>query len=274
VLPLRRLALVLFLAASVLLAGRTPARADEVAPALEGADLRVRARGELRRLVGTLSDGERRRLAGVYVAFDASPSDPIAQVACDDDGDPVVLLSDAMLLLLSHVARAATHDERARPEKIDAYASFVARAQVPGRRLLPPAPGFFTTDQETDAYEDRLVEAIAFVVAEELERLRAGDLVCPSPTATRESGDDAWTPREAERAAAVARTTYPARQLERSASAAARVRQSGRTEQGALAVARFFDRFEAERSRFSPSYAATHPSAAARRDAVERATTR
>ena len=87
------------------------ALADEVAPDLEGSDLRIKAQTELRRIFTALPTADQRRLTGIYVAFDSSVSDPIAQIACDDDGDYVVLMSDAMLKLISFVARAETHDE-------------------------------------------------------------------------------------------------------------------------------------------------------------------
>lgn len=243
------------------------ARADEVAPALEGADLRVHARAELKALVATLDIAERTRLVGIYVAFDDSVVDPIAQVACDDDGDYVVLLSDAMLRLVAQIARADTADERRGSSILDEYASFVARTQVPGRRIVPPAPGFFVEGSHEEPSEERLHAALSFVIADELERLRARDLVCARPTATRERGDDVWTAAEARAAAQVAVAVYPAHDVERDAAAFARVRKSGRSERGALAVTRFFAKLEAARTadtRFAPSYSRAHPNPGAR----------
>lgn len=257
--------------------GLLPARAalaDEVAPELEGADLRVMAQAELKRLASAMAAGDRSRLAGLYVAFDASVSDPVAQVACDDDGDYVVLLSDAMLRLLTHVARAASYDEANASRKIEEYAGFVARSQVPGRRLLPPPPGFYVAEKPASTYDERFDEALAFVLARELAHLRAGDLVCPRPTVTKESGDDVWTSAEQRRAVELAITVYPGPQLERDTEATARVHSSGRTERGALALLRFFAQLEVERRAvggFSPSYLARHPSPALRADAVKRA---
>jgi hypothetical protein len=251
------------------------ARADEVAPDLESADLRVLGQGELKRQLLALPDNDRRRLAGIYVAFDPSNADPIAQVACDDDGDYVVVVSDAMLRLAAHIARADTYDERnASDEKVQAYASFLARSQVPGRRLLPPPPGSYIAAQPAATYDDRLADVLAFVVGHELTRLRAGDLVCPKPTATKESGDDVWTGAEQRRAAEAAASVYPGRQLERDAESIVRLRASGRTERGALALLRFFTQFDTERAialgRFSTTYGNHHPGGALRLANVKR----
>jgi hypothetical protein len=269
-----RIALLVVVAVAILLGPRV-ARADEVAPDLEATDLRVKAQGELRRLVSKLPANDQRRLTGVYAAFDANAADPFAQVACDDDGDYVVLLSDAMLRVASHVARAASYDDANGDRKVEDYASFLARSQVPGQRLLPPPPGFYIASRPADTYEERLAEVVSFVVARELTHLRAGDLVCPKPTATKESGDDVWTRAEQRKAAETASSVYPGRQVERDNEATVRVLEAGRTEEGALALLRFFARVETEGqvalSRFRPTYAVHHPSAAMRAAVVKQA---
>ncbi|MDF2694368.1 MAG: hypothetical protein K0S65_2751 [Labilithrix sp.] len=251
------------------------ARADEVAPDLEGADLRAKAQGELRRLVAAMPASDQRRLVGIYTAFDPSVADPIAQVACDDDGDYVVVLSDAMLRLLTHIARAESYDEQNGSKKVEEYASFVVRSQVPGRRLLPPPPGFHIAEKPATTYDDRFADALSFVVAHELTRLRAGDLVCPKPTATKESGDDAWTSSEQRKASELAAIVYPARQMERDNEALVRTRESGHTERGAIAIARFFTQFEVESriavGRFTPAYLTLHPGASLRLANLKRA---
>ncbi len=267
-----RVVLGLMLALIAIVAPRA-ARADEVAPELEGADLRLMAQHELKKLVAQLPANDQKRLTGIYVAFDPSPSDPIAQVACDDDGDYVVLLSDAMLRLVAHVARAESYDEANSSRKVEDYAAFLVRTQVPGRRLLPPPPGFYTAAKPAGSYDERLSDALSFVVARELTHFRAGDHVCPRPTPTKESGDDTWTTAEQRKANEIAQSVYPGRH-ERDGEATVRVLDAGRTERGALALLRFFTQFEAERvvavGRFSPTYLAQHPGAVLRAATVKR----
>lgn len=267
--PLVLRAALVALAAVVTVLPSRRARADETAPELETVELRQKAQAELRRLLPTLSDAERRRLVGVYLAFDPSPSDPIAQVACDDDGDYVVVLSDAMLRLVANVARAQSFDEgNEGSRRIEDYAAFLARVQIPGWRLLPPPPGFYTAANPAATADDRQGEALSFVLARELAHLRAGDLVCPHPTATKEHGDDVWTSAEQKTAKEIAARVYPGAATTRDDEAIAGVIAAGRTEAGAIGLLRFFTRLETERAihaaRFLPSYLATHPGSSVR----------
>jgi hypothetical protein len=196
-------------------------------------------------------------------------------VACDDDGDYVIVVTDAMLRLSSLVARAQSYDEVNASRSTEDYAGFLARSQIPGRRLLPPPPGFYTAQKSGTSQDTRLRESLSFVLAREVTHFRAGDLACPHPTATHESGDDEWTPREQRRAMETAATVYPGRASERDIEATTRVLDAGRSEQGALGLLRFFTQLELERtvhaSRFLPTYLAQHPSSVARTAAVKTA---
>jgi len=260
--------------AMAIVAPRT-ARADDVAPELETLDLHQKAQAEAKKLISTLPANDQRRLTGLYVAFDASPSDPSAMVACDDDGDYVIVITDAMLRLASIVARAQSYDEANASHSVEDYAGFIARSQLPARRLLPPPPGFYTAQKPGTNHETRLREALSFVVAGELTRFRAGDLVCPHPTATHENGDDEWTASEQRRALERAASIYPAHAPERDIEATTRVLEGGHSEQGALGLLRFFAQLELERSvhapRFFSTYWVQHPASVPRIAAVKTA---
>ena len=254
--------------------------ADEIAPALEILELRQTALAEAKRLVDDLAPADRRRLAGIYVAFDANAADPSAMAACDDDGDYVVVLSDAMLRLVSIVARAQSDDESTGAHATVDYASFLAQSQLAGRRLLPPPPGFYASQMPGIAHEIRLREALSFVIARELTHLRAGDLACPHPTATHENGDDVWTAAEGRHALETAATIYGAgatRARARDEEAITRVLDVGRTELGGLGLLRFFAHFEQSRTSapgaFAPTYLAQHPASSARVASVSAAAT-
>lgn len=255
--------------------GAQRARADEIAPELETLELRQKAQAELKKLFDDLPANDQRRLTGLYVAFDGNPSDPSAMVACDDDGDDVIVVTDAMLRLCSLVARAGSYDEVNGSRSTEDYAGFLARSQIPGRRLLPPPPGFYIAQKSGTSQDTRLRESLSFVLAREMTHFRAGDLACPHPTATHESGDDEWTPREQRRALETAATVYPGRANERDIEAMARVLDVGRSEEGALGLLRFFMQLELERavhaSRFLPTYLAQHPASVARIAAVKTA---
>ncbi|MBX3226899.1 MAG: hypothetical protein KIT84_34025 [Labilithrix sp.] len=232
-----------------------PAAADEVAPAFESADLRAYAASAMTALP---------KPTGTYVAFDPEVTDAFAQVACDDDGDPVVVISAAMLQLVAQVMRVA----RSRPEALASYASYLAKNQAPGKRLLPPPPGTFTTTDGGTLRAEDAIGALSFVLAREVEHLRARDLVCPHPTATKESGDAVWTAAERSAAAATARTVYPGQAAVRDEAALNDLVDTAGVESVKLDVLAFFAAFEAEHAkapaRVAPSYLTTHPGSAAR----------
>jgi hypothetical protein len=251
-----------------------PAAADEIAPELETLELHKKAEGELKKLVASLSERDQKRLVGLYLAFDTNASDPSAMVACDDDGDYVIVMSDAMAKLLSNVARAQSFDEANAPTRtIEDYAAFLGRTQIPGRRLLPLPPGSFTAMKQGTTEDTRLREALSFVIARELAHFRAGDLVCPHPTATHERGDDEWTAQEQRKATETAASVYPGNPTLRDDEATVRVLDAGRTENGALGALRFFTQLEVERnvhsSRFVPTYLLQHPSSQTRTATVK-----
>lgn len=246
-------------------------RADEVAPALERADLRVRADLLLRALVAAKPEP---KLRGLYAAFDSSASDPMTMAACDDDGDYVIVVSDAMLRLAFSIALLATDDEAHNTHKVEAYADHLVKNQGSGRRLLPPAAGGYAQGTEATALP-RWSEIVLFLYARELEHLRAGDLVCSNPTPTTERGDDAWTPAEAAAAAATARSLYPGAQRERDESAIAQIHALRQDETGALVLLSFFERFEsasaASPAKTVPTYLLLHPRSAWRAAGVKSA---
>jgi len=265
-------------AVALVAGGAGPARADELTPELETRDLQQKASAELRALVGKLSGNDQRRLAGVYLAFDPSSADPAAVVACDDDGDYVIVVTEAMLRLVSLVARAQSYDETSGGRSTEDYAAFLARAQLPGRRLLPPPPGFYAAQKAAPTHDAHLREALGFVVSRELAHLRSGDLVCPHPTATHEQGDDEWTPTEQRKAAEGAPAVYGVgNAANRDSEATSRLLETGRSESGGLGLLRFFGQLEVERtvhaSRFLPSYLLHHPSSATRASTVRAAAT-
>lgn len=270
----RRLAAIVL---SVLLAIAAPraARAGDVAPELEAHALRSEARSVLAAVLSTLAPEEQRRLVGAYLAVDTTPSDPLALAACDDDGDYVVVISDAMLRLVDHAARAAAIDDPdVSARKVAEYGAFLATAQRPGERLLPPPPGFFGDAALRDVAALRR-EALVFVLGREVEHLRAGDLRCPRPTATKEAGDDVWTPAEKAEALRSARTTYRADARARDLSAATRAFLAGASGRGMLATLGVLWAIErgARPLGFRPTYLTHHPGSEARVATVRDAAT-
>jgi hypothetical protein len=232
-----------------------PAAAQSVAPGLAAAGRRHEAEIELQALARALPPEERHAVRGVYVAFDPSPADAYALAACDDDGDYVVVVSDALLLVLEHFSRARAVDPQgARSLR---YAEAVART-VHNTRIMPPPPGFFGAPpppREAAAVDARQLlvfrEALAWLLARELVHMVARDRTCARPTEAREAGDAVWTRAERDRAFAEAPLVYGGRDLAaRDRAATALAGAAGRGPAGARAFAAFVDAVAAR----SPSF--------------------
>jgi hypothetical protein len=206
------------------------------------------------------------------VAFDPSVTDVGARIGCDDDGDYVVVVTLALLRLATFIAKAEAMDETFGTHKLDEYSTFLAAAEPPGVRPLPPPVGFFDAPASRPApialASVRFREMVAAILAHELTYLVRGDLVCPNPTATHERGDDVWTQRENERSLAWALAWYTSTRVVAADGDATRLLlDRGLTEVGCLAWLRAVEGVEPPLW----TYLRLHPDAPARAEAVRRA---
>jgi hypothetical protein len=216
------------------------------APGVNVKLLRNAAVEELEVALVSLAREGRLAPVGVYVAFDTSRTDVSAMVGCDDDGDYVVVLSDALLSFASFVAEAEATDETFGTHKVEQYARFLADAEGGARsttraRPLPPPPGFYELGQaraprKLALERARFSEIVASVVAHELGHLLAAELTCSNPTATHEIGDDEWTADERAHALDAAGAVYaPESVASADAFATTLLLETGRTERGSIA---------------------------------------
>jgi len=195
-----------------------PARADApVAPLLSMQAAHKLATDALASVLQKLPAADRQKIVGAYVAFHADPRDPNVFAGCDDDGDYVIVMSDAMLVLADAFARAKATDEAHGTEKVAQYAAFLANGQRPGERLLAPPPGFFERSQATPELSElqskHFRALVTHLLAAEAAHMLAGDLVCTAPTATHERGDDVWTGQEHATAFAAAAKVHDTRHV-------------------------------------------------------------
>lgn len=180
----------------------------DVAPGLARPSLAAQANQTLDALALELPATARANVLGAYVAVDPDESDPYAMASCDDDGDPVVVLSAAMLEVIARVADAMSGD--ASEERLAAWSTTLARAPK-GARLAPPPPGFYDGPHDPARAAAARDEALRGVVGGELARLARGHLACAHPTPQREAGDAQWTAAERAFAFELAPRLYDAR---------------------------------------------------------------
>jgi hypothetical protein len=290
----RRLDLARGLVSSVSLVGLVGGASAHAAPVPGDEDrrdvhvLRRSADDAVRALAPRFSESEpaASRLVGAYVALDPSVTEATALAACDDDGDPVVMITQAFFELMASLADtavadvAAPHDAHARVAatyprlpRVEAYAALLAaqtQSAAPERaRPVEPAPGTFTgpSGAASAELEGRLYDAmIESVVAVELAHLARGDVLCAHPTPTREAADADWSPAEA--AAAREMALLPARDgaalqqraIDAEILAASVMARARAPRDGALVVHRFLAAVEAhDAHRNAVPYLATHP---------------
>jgi hypothetical protein len=257
------------------------AQSVDPAPQVHASVLRHAASLEFVAMMKRLPPEAKQTLIGAYVAFDESPTDVSAMTGCDDDGDYVVVVSDALLRLAGFVAEAAASDEIYGTNRVDDYAAFLADAASRSGpkspvRPVPPPPGFFDRQAgpaskalaRFELGRARFREIVAAIVSHELAELLQRHLVCAHPTPTHEQGDDQWTSEERESAALVAARLYtPERVLAADEAATALVLEAGFSELGSLAWLKTMDRVEhaeKEAGHPVPTYLRLHPDAEAR----------
>src|SRR5580692_529505 len=83
----------------------------DAAPAVATDLLRGTVRAEFESFLIRLPVALRRKLVGAYLAFDDSLTDIDSMIGCDDDGDYVVVVTDALLGVASFVGKAEAADE-------------------------------------------------------------------------------------------------------------------------------------------------------------------
>jgi|HubBroStandDraft_2_1064218.scaffolds.fasta_scaffold73788_2 hypothetical protein len=302
-----RVALTRLVSIVLLILGSTKAEADgaggevpvaqfrgpvEAAPGVAASLLRGTARMEFEAFMAHLPAAARRRLVGAYLAFDDSVTDVDAMIGCDDDGDYVVIVTDALLGLASFVGKAEAVDETCGAHKVLDYATYLAeswRNATPAAvRPMPPPPGFFDGSETCSVAGRnldgaRFAEIVGAVVARELTRLVRGELACPNPTATHERGDDRWTPEERQQSLAWELAhDAPVDGFSAEDNATTCILDVGLTERGGLAWLRVADRVErAMRESVSrgggglmQTYLRLHPNSLARIEVVRAAADR
>jgi hypothetical protein len=138
---------------------------------------------------------------GTYLAFDSDVREAFLGASCDDDGDHVVVVSEAMLTLVERVARAvhaqtSPEDALRAQTRLVAYATVLIKASA-DRPLPPPLRDFYpeTRNAASDWTKTEHAMLVSLILPEVLRVQNAG-LACSNPTETREAGDSEWTANE------------------------------------------------------------------------------
>lgn len=164
----------------------TPAPSAGGVDAINATDigfLRAEATSIIRELVATLPPLQQGRVANIPIVVDSTPGEVNAFATCTSSGKAAMAITDGLLDIQAHLARAQAYDEIARTSKVAEYIQLIARKQQPKHPVVQPAPGFFDPSidnqpQKLARQREILDEQIAFVLGHELAHHYLGHLPC------------------------------------------------------------------------------------------------
>jgi len=145
--------------------------------------LRAESSSIIRELITTLPPLQQGRVANVPIVVDSTPGEVNAFATCTSDGKAAMAITDGLLDIQAHLARAKAYDEVARTNKVGEYIQLIANGQRPKQPIVQPAPGFFDPSidnqpQKLGRQREVLDEQIAFVLGHELAHHYLGHLPC------------------------------------------------------------------------------------------------
>jgi peptidase M48-like protein len=145
--------------------------------------LRAESQSIMRELIASLPALQQGRVANVPIVVDSTPGEVNAFATCTKDGKAAMAVTDGLLDIQAHLARAKAYDEVARTNKVDAYIQLIAHGQQPKRPIVQPPAGFFdpafdNQPQKLARQREVLDEQIAFVLGHELAHHYLGHLPC------------------------------------------------------------------------------------------------
>jgi hypothetical protein len=151
--------------------------------------LRTQAGVVMGELISALAPGPRARVENIPFIADPTVGEVNAFAACDDQGKPLMAITDGLLEIEAHIAQFRATDEIFGTKKLDAYIQMLAQNQKPGRPIVRPPVGFVDPMQHIDGRKvnrqhELFDEQVAFVLGHELGHHHLGHLGCTAPGGT------------------------------------------------------------------------------------------
>jgi hypothetical protein len=139
--------------------------------------------------IAALSAQNRAKVENIPFVADPTPGEVNAFAACDDQGKPLMAITDGLLEIEAQIAQFRATDEIFGTKKLDAYVQLVAKNSKPGQALPRPAIGFIDPLQHIDGRKvnrqhELFDEQVGFVLGHELGHHYLGHLGCTAPNGT------------------------------------------------------------------------------------------
>jgi hypothetical protein len=243
--------------------------------------LRNQASRVIVELINALPQNYKVRVQDVPLNADPTAGEINAFAACDDQGKPLMAISDGLLQIEANVAAFRATDEIFHTRKLDGYLRMVSANYKPHQPIPRPAPGFVDPAQAADgrkiARQHLLMdEQLAFVLGHELAHHYLGHTGC----ADGRGGSRASANDVIKVATRLAGHTFLNQGLETAADTAgtnnlltAGSRHQGAkwSEEGAMLTLEFFSYMESSPEAVAMSFLSTHAHPTLRRPWVQQA---
>lgn len=140
-------------------------------------------------LIAALAPGPKSRVENIPFIADPTVGEVNAFAACDDQGKPLMAITDGLLEVEAQIAQYRATDEVFGTKKLDAYIQMLAQNQKPGQPIVRPPVGFVDPMQHVDGRKvnrqrELFDEQVAFVLGHELGHHHLGHLGCTAPGGT------------------------------------------------------------------------------------------
>jgi Peptidase family M48 len=155
--------------------------------------LRSEAGSIMGELMAALSPANQQRVKSIPFFADPTVGEVNAFAACDDQGQPLMAITDGLLEVQAHIAQFKATDETFGTNKLDQYLTLLANQQQPGKPVVRPQPGFIDPAQHVDGRKVQrqhqlFEEQVAFVLGHELGHHYLGHTGCATGTTTGSRG--------------------------------------------------------------------------------------
>lgn len=155
--------------------------------------LRAEAGSIMGELMAALPASYQQKVKNIPFFADPTVGEVNAFAACDDQGQPLMAITDGLLEVQAHIAQFKATDEAFGTNKLDQYLTLLANQQQPGKPVVRPQPGFTDPAQHVDGRKVQrqhqlFEEQVAFVLGHELGHHYLGHTGCATGSTTGSRG--------------------------------------------------------------------------------------
>jgi hypothetical protein len=145
--------------------------------------MRSKAGSVMGELIAALPANYQQKVSTIPFFADPTVGEVNAFAACDDQGQPLMAITDGLLEVEAHIAQYKAADEIFGGNRLDQYLTLLANQQQAGKPVVRPAPGFIDPAQHIDGRKVQrqhqlFEEQVAFVLGHELGHHYLGHTGC------------------------------------------------------------------------------------------------